>query len=85
LHLAAPVYRPKLALAIDSYAEIFDKRSNDTSFHTRFYEDLSVCQEITITTKIFDQPNVPTPSSVEKSFIATETITYGSEVDTLIS
>jgi hypothetical protein len=60
LHIAAPIYRSKLTLAVDSYAEIFDKRRDDTSFNTRFYEDLTVSLKVPLWGNLTFAPQVET-------------------------
>lgn len=57
-HTAAPIYRSKLQLTIDSYGEKFDKRADDTSFNTRFYEDLTVALNVPLWGNLIFAPQV---------------------------
>jgi 5'-nucleotidase, C-terminal domain len=41
-HSAVPLLRNKLQLTVDSYGEVFDRRRDDSSYNTRFYEDLTL-------------------------------------------
>jgi hypothetical protein len=55
-----PLYRNKLLLSIDSYGEVFDKRAGDTTFDTRFYEDLTVSLNVPIWGNLIFAPQVET-------------------------
>jgi hypothetical protein len=54
------LYRNKLLLSIDSYGEVFDKRAGDTTFDTRFYEDLTVSLNVPIWGNLIFAPQVET-------------------------
>ena len=56
----ASAYRNKLLLSIDSYGEAFDKRAGDTTFDTRFYEDLTVSLNVPIWGNLIFAPQVET-------------------------
>jgi hypothetical protein len=57
-HTAAPLYRSKLQLAVDSYGEVFDRRPNDSGFNTRYYEDLTVGLKIPLFGNLTFAPQV---------------------------
>jgi hypothetical protein len=57
-HTAAPLYRSKLQLTVDSYGEIFDRRPNDSGFNTRYYEDLTVALKIPLFGNLTFAPQV---------------------------
>ncbi len=59
-HVAAPLYREKLQLVTDSYGEVFDKRSDDTNFNTRFYQDLTVALKVPLWGNLFIAPQLET-------------------------
>ena len=59
-HSTLPLYRNKLLLSIDSYGEVFDKRQGDTTFDTRFYEDLIVSLNVPIWGNLVFAPQVET-------------------------
>jgi hypothetical protein len=59
-HSTLPLYRNKLLLSIDSYGEMFDKRQDDTTFDTRFYEDLTVALTVPIWGNLVFAPQVET-------------------------
>jgi hypothetical protein len=60
LHTTLPLYRNKLWLSVDSYGEVFDKRTGDTTFDTRFYEDLTVSLNVPIWGNLILAPQVET-------------------------
>ncbi|HWF47610.1 MAG TPA: hypothetical protein VG168_11440 [Bryobacteraceae bacterium] len=57
-HSAAPLYRSKLQLAVDSYGEVFDRRPNDSGFNTRYFEDLTVGLKIPLFGNLTFAPQV---------------------------
>ena len=57
-HIAAPIYKSKLQLTIDSYGEKFDKRADDTGFNTRFYEDLTFALNVPLWGNLTFAPQV---------------------------
>jgi hypothetical protein len=59
-HTAAPLYRDKLQLTVDSYGEVFDRRPNDSGFNTRYYEDLTVALKVPLFGNLTFAPQVET-------------------------
>ncbi|HEX4810675.1 MAG TPA: 5'-nucleotidase C-terminal domain-containing protein [Bryobacteraceae bacterium] len=59
-HTAAPLYRSKLQLTVDSYGEVFDRRANDSGFNTRYYEDLTVALKVPLFGNLTFAPQVET-------------------------
>jgi hypothetical protein len=59
-HTVAPLYRSNVSLTIDGYGEIFDKRPDDSSFNTRFYEDLTVALRVPLWGNLVFAPQVET-------------------------
>jgi hypothetical protein len=57
-HTAIPLYQSKLQLSFDSYGEVFDKRSGDTTFDTRYYEDLTAALKVPIWGNLTFAPQV---------------------------
>ncbi len=47
-HSAAPLWRSKLQLVADSYGEVFDNLATDTTYNTRFYEDLTLALKVPV-------------------------------------
>ncbi len=59
-HTAVPLWRSKLQLAVDSYGELFDRLAGDTSYNTRFYEDLTVGLKVPVWGNLSFAPQVET-------------------------
>lgn len=57
-HIAVPLFPSKLQLTVDSYGELFDRRQQDTSFNTRFYEDLTTSLKIPLWGNLTFAPQV---------------------------
>ncbi|MDQ2842004.1 MAG: 5'-nucleotidase C-terminal domain-containing protein, partial [Acidobacteriota bacterium] len=59
-HSAVPIWRSKLQLVADSYGEVFDRLSSDTTYNTRFYEDLTFALKVPIWGNLSFAPQVET-------------------------
>ncbi len=59
-HSAVPLWRSKLQLVADSYGEVFDKLRTDTTYNTRFYEDLTLALKVPVWGNLTFTPQVET-------------------------
>jgi hypothetical protein len=57
-HAVVPLYQTKLQLTLDNYAELFDRRAADTTFDTRFYEDVTMALKFPIWGNLTFAPQV---------------------------
>jgi hypothetical protein len=57
-HTVVPLYQTKLQLTLDNYAELFDRRAGDTTFDTRFYEDVTMALKFPIWGNLTFAPQV---------------------------
>jgi hypothetical protein len=57
-HTAVPLYESKLQLTFDSYGEVFDKRAGDTTFNTRYYENLTSALKVPLWGNLTFAPQV---------------------------
>ncbi len=59
-HTVAPLWRSKLQLVADSYSELFDRKADDTTYNTRYYEDFTVALKVPVWGNLMFAPQVET-------------------------
>ncbi|HEX4168085.1 MAG TPA: hypothetical protein VHZ55_21680 [Bryobacteraceae bacterium] len=59
-HTVVPLWKSKLQLVADSYGELFDRLHDDTTYNTRFYEDLTLSLRVPVWGNLSFAPQVET-------------------------
>ena len=59
-HTVVPLWKSKVQLVADSYGELFDRQHDDTTYNTRFYEDLTFALQVPVWGNLSFAPQVET-------------------------